>query len=43
MCDLTDGEFVDFIKYHKKFFKKVEDISKNDYGKPLIPNNDFKL
>ena len=41
--NLTDKEFIDFIKHHEKFYKKVEDISKNDDGEPLIPNNDFKM
>ena len=43
MGELTNQEFIDFIKSHKKFYKDVTEISKNDYGEPLIPNNDFKM
>ena len=43
MVELTNKEFIDFIKSHKKFYKKVSDISKNDNGESLIPNNDFEM
>lgn len=41
--ELTNKEFIKFIKSHEKFYKDVTEISKNDDGEPLIPDNDFKL
>lgn len=42
MDELTDKDFTDFIKSHKKFYKKITEISKNKYGEILI-ENDFKM
>lgn len=42
MDDLTNKEFIEFIKSHEKFFKSITEISMNDYDEPLI-ENDFKM
>ena len=42
MDDLTNEEFIKFIKSHKKFHKKITEISMNKFGEPLI-ENDFKM
>ena len=42
MDDLTNEEFIEFIESHEKFYKKITEISKNDYGEPLI-TNDFRM
>lgn len=39
---LTNREFKNFIKSHKKFYKDITEISKSDFGQPLI-YNDFKM
>ncbi|WP_405275820.1 hypothetical protein [Methanobrevibacter sp.] len=42
MDNLTNKEFIEFIKSHEKFFKSITEISMNDYDEPLI-ENDFKM
>lgn len=42
MDELTNKEFIDFIKSHKKFYRNITEISKNKYGEILI-DNDFKM
>lgn len=40
--ELTNKEFIKFIKSHEKFYKKITEISKNKYGDILI-KNDFEM
>lgn len=42
MDDLTNKEFIKFIKSHEKFHKDITEISMNDYDEPLIENK-FKM
>ena len=42
MDNLTNEEFIRFIKSHKKFHKTITEISMNKFGEPLI-ENDFKM
>ena len=42
MDNLTNEEFIRFIKSHKKFHKNITEISMNKFGEPLI-ENDFKM
>lgn len=42
MEDLTNEEFIEFIKSHEKFYKDITEISMNDFDEPLI-ENDFKM
>lgn len=42
MDDLTNKEFIEFIKSYKEFYKSITEISMNDYEEPLI-ENDFKM
>lgn len=42
MDDLTNKEFIEFIKSHGKFYKSITEISMNDFDEPLI-ENDFKM
>ena len=42
MEPLTNKEFKIFIKSHEEFYKEITEISKSDFGEPLIVN-DFKM
>lgn len=42
MDDLTNNEFIRFIKSHEKFYKSITEISMNNSDEPLI-ENDFKM
>ena len=42
MDDLTNKEFIEFIKSYNEFYKSITEISMNDYEEPLI-ENDFKM
>ena len=39
---MVNKDFIDFIKSHEKFYKKITEISKNKYGDILI-ENDFRM
>ena len=42
MENLTNREFIDFIKSYNEYYKDITEISKNKYGEILIENN-FKM
>ena len=42
MEELTNKEFISFIKSHKKFYKNITEISMSDFNEPLI-TNDFQM
>ena len=42
MDDLTNNEFIRFIKSHEQFYKSITEISMNNSDEPLI-ENDFKM
>ena len=42
MEDLTNKEFINFIKSYERFYEDITEISMSDFGKPLI-ENDFKM
>ena len=39
---LTNREFINFIKSNDRFYEDITEISKSNFGKPLI-ENDFKM
>lgn len=42
MEELSNKEFIKFIKSHEKFYKDITEISMSDFDEPLIVN-DFKM
>lgn len=42
MDDLTNDDFIKFIRSHEQFHKSITEISMNKFGEPLI-ENDFKM